>query len=67
MQNNFLKNKIDAGFEEERQLLEHETEQRPSLPFLSYVRPVFFTVLVSVTMIALGINVIGAVKYFMTH
>lgn len=67
MKSNFLKRKIAAGFEEERQLLKHETEKRPSLPILSYIRPIFFAVILTVAFIALGINVFGAVKYFITH
>lgn len=67
MKKRFLKEKIEAGFEEERELLEHELEKRVKLPALSYVRPVFFTILLTVTLIALVINGWTALKFFITH
>ena len=67
MQKHFLKEKIEAGFEEERELLEHESEKKEKLPALSYVRPFFFTILLTVTLIALAINGWTAIKFFITH
>ena len=67
MRKHFLKEKIEAGFEEERELLEHEPEKKAKLPALSYVRPVFFTILLTVTLIALAINGWTAIKFFMTQ
>ncbi|WFR75738.1 hypothetical protein P9166_12565 [Lactococcus lactis] len=67
MQKHFLKEKIESGFEQERELLEHEAEKKPKLPVLSYVRPLFFTVLLTVTLIALAINGYTAIKFFITH
>ena len=64
---NFLKEKIKAGVEDERELLEHEPEKKAKLPALSYVRPIFFTILLTVTLIALVINGWTAIKFFMTH
>ncbi|MGV9036684.1 hypothetical protein ACN9TC_13630 [Lactococcus lactis] len=42
MRTHFLKEKIEAGFEDERKLLEHEPEKKAKLPALSYVRPILF-------------------------
>lgn len=67
MRKHFLKEKIEAGFKEERELLEHDPEKKGNLPALSYVRPLFFTILLTVTLIALAINVLTAMKFFMTH
>lgn len=67
MRKHFLKEKIEAGFEEERELLEHEPEKKTKLPALYYVRPLFFTVLLTVTLIALAINGWTAIRFFMTH
>lgn len=67
MQKHFLKEKIDSGFEQERSLLEHEVEKKPKLPILSYVRPIFFTLLLAVTLIALAINGFTAIKFFITQ
>lgn len=67
MQKHFLKEKIESGFEQERELLEHENEKRPKLPVLSYVRPIFFTVLLTVTLIALVINIFAAIRFFITQ
>lgn len=67
MHNNFLITKIEKGFEEERQLLKHEVDKHPKLPLLSYIRPIFFAVLLMVTLIALGFNVAEAVRYFIVH
>ena len=67
MQKDFLKSKIETGFEQERALLEHEIEKKEPLPILSYVRPIFFGVLLSVTLIALVVNGFEAIKFFLTH
>lgn len=67
MRTHFLKEKIEAGFEDERKLLEHEPEKKAKLPALSYVRPIFFTILLTVTLIVLAINGWTAIKFFMTH
>lgn len=67
MRTHFLKEKIEAGFEDERELLEYEPEKKAKLPALSYVRPVFFTILLTVTLVALAINGWMAIKFFMTH
>lgn len=67
MRTHFLKEKIEAGFEKERELLEHEPEKRAKLPALSYVRPLFFSILLTVTLIALAISLLTAIKFFMTH
>mgnify|MGYP003622480234 CR=1 FL=1 len=67
MRKPFLEEKIEAGVEDERELLEHEPEKKAKLPALSYVRPIFFTILLTVTLIALAINGWTAIKFFMTH
>ena len=64
MEKHILKRKIDSGFEKERQLLEHEVGTGLKLPILSYVRPVFFTILLTVTLIALIINVVISLKFY---
>jgi|GEM_PF-2331683 len=67
MSNNFLKSKIETGFDAERELLKHEVSESNNLPLLAYVRPILFAVLLSVTLIALGINIFGAISYFIKH
>ncbi|GAP03435.1 hypothetical protein FPFC_080100 [Fructobacillus pseudoficulneus] len=67
MSNNFLKSKIETGFDAERELLKHEDSESNNLPLLAYVRPILFAVLLSVTLIALGINIFGAISYFIKH
>lgn len=67
MQKDFLKSRIEDGFEQERELLQYEREKEESLPILFYVRPLFFALLLTITLIALGINGFTAIKYFITH
>lgn len=67
MQKNFLKTKIESGFEQERELLQHEVTKKEKLPILLYVRPLFFTLLLTITLLALGINGFAAIKYFITN
>lgn len=67
MQRNFLKEKIKLGFEQERELLEHESEKKEKIPALAYIRPLFFTILITVSLIALAINGFTAIKFFITH
>lgn len=67
MKNNYLKEKIAAGFEQEREMLKYETEKSEKLPALSYVRPIFFTMLLIVTLIALAVSGFTAIKFFMPH
>lgn len=67
MSNNFLKSKIESGFDAERELLKHEASESNHLPLLAYVRPILFAVLLSVTLIALGVNIFGAISYFIKH
>lgn len=67
MQKNFLKTKIESGFEQERELLQHEVTKKENLSVLLYVRPLFFTLLLTITLLALGINGFAAIKYFITN
>lgn len=67
MRTHFLKEKIEAGFDDERKLLEQEPEKKTKLPTLSYVRPAFFMILLTVTLIALAINGWTAIKFFIIH
>lgn len=67
MQKNFLKTKIESGFEQERELLKHEVTKKETLPLLLYVRPLLFALLLTVTLLALGISAFTAIKYFITN
>lgn len=67
MQNHFLKEKIESGFEEEKELLEHEPDKKAKVPFLFYVRPIYFTILIAATLTALALNGYKALEFFLSH
>lgn len=67
MRKYFLKEKIESGFEQERALLAHESENKKKISMLSYVRPIYFLILITATLAALGMNCFVAIKFFMTH
>ncbi|HFC9197507.1 hypothetical protein [Enterococcus lactis] len=66
MHKDFLKSKIELGFEQERELLKYEKVKKERLSLLSFVRPIFFATLLTVTLIALAINGFAAIKFFIT-
>ncbi|MBK0084510.1 hypothetical protein IAE51_11475 [Lactococcus sp. S64] len=67
MQKHFLKEKIEIGFDQERELLAHDSQKKKRTPLLFYVRPIYFFILITSTLAALGINGFMAIKYFITH
>lgn len=67
MQKDFLTTKIEEGFDQERELLQYEVDKKEPVSLLLYTRPLFFALLLMLTLLALGINIFGALKYFMTH
>jgi hypothetical protein len=62
---NQLIDAIGRGFKDEKSKYKEATEVRS--PLIQYLRPVLFTVILSVTLIALMINIYTAVMYFLGH
>lgn len=65
MPKKFLESEIANGFDEERKILQYESDKEEKKPFLTYVRPLFFSVLLSVTLVALLSSAYIAIKFFL--
>ncbi|MEG1486124.1 MULTISPECIES: hypothetical protein [Lactococcus] len=67
MQKNFLKERIESGFEEERELLNHEVEKKERMPIILYFRPVYFFIMITATLAALASSGFTALKFFISQ
>lgn len=67
MQKTFLEEKIKRGFEQEKELLQCEITKKEKISILFYVRPIFFVLMLTISLAALGIRSFGVIKYFIVN